>query len=179
MTFNNNGGYSHVNRMNQDFSGGLSDNTVPSGPHVLGGVSSNVAAANASILTLMKGGSKGKGKEMRSTMKKGRKINKQKFKNISNMYKMSKSKLRSLKKTLRRKLMKGGSKCGSMKGGTGRKTMMGGKRSRSKRRRTMRGGSTAYYGFSGEPAFSSAGANPMPFSIGSKTCAPYNHFTGK
>lgn len=177
MMFNSNGGYSYINRMNQNFSGGLSDTTVPSGPHVLGGVSNNAAAANASILSIMKGGSKGKG--MKRTMKKGRKINKQKFKNISNMYKMSKSKLRSLKKTLRRKLMKGGTKCSSMSGGTIKKTHMGGKRSRSRRRRSMRGGSTVSYGFDGLNRLSAL-ANPMPFvRVDDGIYRTYNHFTGK
>ncbi len=173
--FNNNGGYSYINRMNSDFSGGLSDTTVPSGPHVLGGVSSKVDAANASVLSAMKGGSKGKG--MRRTMKKGRKINKQKFKNISNMYKMSKSKLRSLKKTLRRKLMKGGAKCTSMKGGVGRDNRVGGgKRSR---RRLMKGGSTTSYGLDSLNRLSAL-ANPMPFTrVDGAPCKPYNHFTDK
>jgi hypothetical protein len=176
MTFNNNGGYSYVNGMNQNFSGGLSDTTVPSGPHTHGGVSNNVTAADSSTLSAMKGGSKGKG--MRRTMKKGRKINKQKFKNISNMYKMSKSKLRSLKKTLRRKLMKGGSKC-PMKGGTSSRKMGGGGKRSRRRRRTMRGGSTVSYGLDPLNRLSAL-ANPMPFTrVDDGIYRSYNHFTGK
>ncbi len=168
--FANNGGYSYLNRMNQDFSGAsFSDKTYPTGPNVLNGIHSGAQAANASILKLNGGGGS-----------KRHKINRRKIKNISNKYKMSSRRIKSHKRSLRKRLskrcLKGGTS--SRKGGGRRRTR---KHVRFSKRASMKGGSTVAYGLAnGLPSALSALANPMPFiRVDGASCQPYNHYTGK
>jgi hypothetical protein len=100
--FNSNGGYEHINRMNQDYSGNFSSNQIPCGPHTLPAISNNVAAARASAIM---GGGSNKMKGRKHTCNK---INCRKIKNISNMYKMTKNNRRKHRRSLKQKLMSGG-----------------------------------------------------------------------
>ena len=185
--FNNNGGFSYVNRMSQDYSAGLfSNKVVPTGPHTLSGIHNNVQAARASALNF-KGGSA-------YSFKKGRKINKQKIKKISNMYKMTHRKTNHRKRTLKRMLMSGGTMNRSHIGGGTRNGASGGgkkrvrfnkrltKRMSKRRAMAMTGGTasnpTSIFSTGGVlPYGLSALANPAPFHYNGGTCNPaYNHY---
>ena len=170
--FANNGGYSYLNRMNQNFSGAsFSDKTYPTGPNVLNGIHNGPQAANASVLSFLKGGG----------VSKRHKINRRKIKNISNKYKMSSRRIKSHKRSLRKRLSK---RC--LKGGTCSKRGGGRRRTRTRKhvrfskRASMKGGSTVAYGLAnGLPSALSALANPMPFTRVGGVCNITNHFTGK
>lgn len=145
--FAGNNGYSYINSTGQEFSAGFSNALVPKGPHVL--------------TFAQKGG--------KSNKSISRKVDKRKFKNISNMYKMPARKLKHYKKSLKRKL-----------NGTKKRVRFSRRRrSHSRRYKHMKGGSTVSYAVAGIPlaANDSALANGL-FSINAGNNAmPYNHFT--
>ena len=183
---NSNVNGTYVNKDNSNYSGGFGSNEIPGCPGV-SGAKSNVDAAASYIPGMMKGGKKNKRRTTTMTTLGLKK----KIKNITNKYKMSKSKRRNVSKKLKRiKKRIQATMSRALARSMGRSRSRGFAASGGRRRRVQKGGVytqymnnmpyTPNYALGGQlSAADSALASPPPLTLNKGACLDnYNHYTG-